>query len=548
MRSGEKGCVGPRPMAASTGWHWWKAALICLLLAVVHTWPLATAPQRLARHDNADVMLNEWIVAWVQHQLPRNPLTLFEANIFFPAHDTLAFSEPLIVPALIGAPARLLGGTPVLVHNLLVIVGLTLSALAAYALAYAWTADRLASLVAASGFAFNTHVLLRTTHLQALHAYGLPLAVLAADRLVLSRRTRDAVWLAIWLAVLAFTSLYLAMFGIVAVAVSVLVRYRDWIHQWRLALPRFVLAAALSSLFVLPLVVAYGRVATHQRMTRSLENVSEFSATVRAYLAPRGGYSELDSFFPGIAVSILALAAVMFAWSREPNGILSKRRVAMLVAIGVAGFVLSLGTNTPVYAWLYRAFPPLTGIRVAARFAMLFLFAVAILAGIGASRVRRSRVFGRWSAATVIAMILVVNAEATRAPFEYRTFDGIPNLYSVLEREPGRVVLVEQPFYPPEGIFENAEYVLNSTAHWRPLMNGYSGFIPQSYREYVKTFWFFPREHAIDAMRRAGVTHVIVHLQRFGADAADVEDALQKSPYFERLAVGSRGLALYRLH
>src|SRR5918911_784338 len=103
---------GRESMAVTTWSHWSKAALVCLLLAVVHTWPLATAPHRLARHDNADVMLNEWIVAWVQHQLPRNPLHLFEANIFFPAHDTLAFSEPLIVPALIGAPARMLGSSP----------------------------------------------------------------------------------------------------------------------------------------------------------------------------------------------------------------------------------------------------------------------------------------------------------------------------------------------------------------------------------------------------------------------------------------------------
>ena len=55
-------------------------------------------------------MLNEWIVTWIQHQLPRAPLTLFDANIFYPAKNTLAFSEPLIVPALLGYPVRLLGG------------------------------------------------------------------------------------------------------------------------------------------------------------------------------------------------------------------------------------------------------------------------------------------------------------------------------------------------------------------------------------------------------------------------------------------------------
>ena len=80
------------------------AFAISLLLAVAHTWPLALDPGRYSRNDNADAELNAWILAWVAHQLPRDPLNLFEANIFYPAHDSLAFSEPLIVPALMGAP------------------------------------------------------------------------------------------------------------------------------------------------------------------------------------------------------------------------------------------------------------------------------------------------------------------------------------------------------------------------------------------------------------------------------------------------------------
>jgi len=528
--------------------HWWGAAALCLVLAILHTWPLATAPHRLARHDNADVMLNEWIVAWIQHQIVRDPLRLFEGNIFYPSHDTLAFSEPLIVPALLGAPVRALGASPVLVHNVLTIAGLALTALAVYALLYAWTQEPLPSLIAACGFAFSAHLLLRTTHLQALHAYGLPLALLAVDRLIVSQRTRDACWLALWLVVMAYTSLYLATFGIVLTAAAILVRWQDWAARWRSMLACVVLTAALSGAIVLPLSVPYRRVASEQGMMRSLANVADFSATPRNYLQPRERFNELDSFFPGVCVLLVSCAAVILVWRSPAGDRLHAGRVLMLVVVGATGFVLSLGTNTPVYGWLFSAFPPLSGIRVAARFGLLFLLGLAALAGIGASSIRRAAVFGRWSNAMLVAILVGVNAEAMRAPFEYRQFDGIPNLYSLLAREPGPVVLVEQPFYPPEGIFENAEYMLNSTAHWRSLMNGYSGFIPAPYREYVKTFWFFPREHAIDAMRRAGVTHVIVHPHRFGVDAGHVEEAIQKSPYFERIAVGSRGITLYRLH
>jgi hypothetical protein len=301
-------------------------------------------------------------------------------------------------------------------------------------------------------------------------------------------------------------------------------------------------------------------VAREQGLVRSLENVGEYSATLKGYLAAAGRlhYStwsaplfqnDVDAFFPGVTVLALSLAAVALAWRDRTAGAgTTRRRIIMLIAIGGVGMVLSLGTHTPVYGWLYAIFPPLSSIRAAARFGNLFLLALALLAGMGAALLRSAGIFGRYATAATLALITLVNVEAIRAPFHYSRFDGIPNLYSILAREPGRVVLVEQPFYPPQGIFENAEYVLNSTAHWRPLMNGYSGFMPQSYRDYAETFWFFPREHAIQAMRRAGVTHVMVHPLRFRRDAPEMKRMIDASPFLERLAVGRNEITLYRLH
>jgi hypothetical protein len=111
----------------------------------------------------------------------------------------------------------------------------------------------------------------------------------------------------------------------------------------------------------------------------------------------------------------------------------------------------------------------------------------------------------------------------------------------------GDVVLVEQPFFPRWVAFQNAPYVLNSTAHWRPLMNGYSGYTPESYRRVAWTFWYFPRDHAIQAMREAGVTHFTVHPQRFGNGAAETLAVLAKRQDIELVAIGARGgIRLYR--
>ena len=540
---------------------WAGPALACTLLAMVHTWPLATAPATLSRNDNGDAQLNEWILAWVAHQLPRAPAELFQANIFYPAPDALAFSEPLIVPALLGAPVAWLGGSPVLVNNLMVMAGFALTALAGYALIHRWTGDRLAALLTGSTLAFNTHTLTRLAHVQGLHLYGLPLALLATDRLLSAPRTRDALWLAVWMVTMAYTSGYLFVFGTIMVGTATLVRLPEWRHQWKMVLTRLFLAAVAAAVAILPLWLPYRRAAIEQGMVRSIESVTEFSASLKGYLAAAGTIhistwsrsffrDPVDSFFPGFIVIALALTAV---WglrrivSTGPHDVETRRRVTMMLAIGGVGLILSLGTHTPVYGWLYAVFPPMHGLRAAARFGILFLFAMSALAGLGLAALGARYPGSRRLAAVAIVLVALANVEALRAPFEYRRFDGIPGIYKLLAAEP-RVVLAEVPFYPRRAVFENAEYVLNSTAHWRPLMNGYSGYVPATYGAYADVFWFFPREHAIQAMRRAGVTHVMVHPTRFGREGDEVVAELTRRPEFELMAAGSRGIRLYRLH
>jgi hypothetical protein len=305
----------------------------------------------------------------------------------------------------------------------------------------------------------------------------------------------------------------------------------------------------------------YRRAAIEQGMIRSLDSVTDYSASLKGYLAAAGTVhistwsapffkDPVDSFFPGLVVIALALTAIWSMWNATTAVAPSpetRRRVFMLLAIAAVGLVLSLGTRTPVYGWLYSVFPPMHGLRAAARFGILFLLGMSALAGLGLAALRARHPGSRWLAAGAIAATALANVEALRAPFAYRRFDGIPGIYKLLATEP-RVVLVEVPFYPRQAVFENAEYVLNSTAHWRPLMNGYSGYVPASYAAHADVFWFFPRPHAIEAMRRAGVTHVMVHPDRFGREGEDVVNELARRPEFELMAAGSRGIKLYRLH
>ena len=556
--------------------HWLGAAAVCVLLTVAHTWPLAADPATHSRTDTADAQLNAWILAWVAHQLPRDPLHLFDANIFHPARDVLAFSEPLIVPGAMGAPFAWMGGSPVLVYNLMVLAGLALTALAGWRLMLAWTGDHVAAALTGAMFAFGSHTITRLAHVQGLHLYGLPLALLAADRIVTRAgmpggwwtRTGDAWWLALWMAVLVYTSGYTAVFGIFMIAAVVVARMPEW---WgRRAAPvlgRFLLASVAAGIAAIPVYLPYARVAETQGMVRPLESVDLYSATYNHYLAATGRlhfslWSEPffaaagDAYFPGFVVIGLAAFALWRAARRTPGSpapeadiapSLTRARIVMLVAIAAVGVLLSLGTNTPLYGWLFEVFPPIRGMRAASRFGTLFVLAAACLAGYGLWFLRARFAARRWMTGVAIALIAAANIEMAAAPIPFHPFEGIPDLYARLADEPGDVVLAEIPLYRRRQIYRNVEYVLASTRHWRPLVNGYSGYVPRQYLTFAETFRGFPSDASLAAMRGAGVTHVMVHPARFPAYAEAVMSELAAHPAFEPLGEGPGGMTLYRL-
>ena len=204
-----------------------RAVGIFLLLAVVHTWPLITDLNHLSG-GNDDEWLNAWAISWVAHQLPRDPLHLFDVNIFHPEPQAFALTEPLIVPGLMGAPLRWLGASPVLTYNVLVILGFTLTALAMYALIVTWTGDHWAGLLAGALLACSTPLITRIPHLQILHFYWVPLAVLALERLFTRRRTRDAAWIGVCVVGAGLTSGYLVVFVTFALGAAFVTGARYW--------------------------------------------------------------------------------------------------------------------------------------------------------------------------------------------------------------------------------------------------------------------------------------------------------------------------------
>ncbi len=170
------------------------------------------------------------MVSWVAHVLPTDPLNLFNAPIFFPEPRTLAYSEHMLVPSLMGAPLLWAGVDPVVVYNLLVLAGFALSGWTMSLVMSAWTGSMTAGIVSGMLFAFNAHLLTRLPHLQALHVEFLPLALYAFDQvLVRSRRLPSAALaLAAAFVLQALCSNYTLVFLSAALIVAAIVRLPEW--------------------------------------------------------------------------------------------------------------------------------------------------------------------------------------------------------------------------------------------------------------------------------------------------------------------------------
>ncbi len=520
--------------------------LLFLAMTVVQTWPLASDPAHLSRNDNADTVLNEWALSWVAHQAVRDPLHLFDANIFYPERYTLAYSESMIVQAAMAAPLLWSGLSPVLVYNLLVIAGFALNGFVMTWVMRRWTGDMPASIAAGILFAFNSNILTRLPHMQALHVEFLPVALLAWDLLLREERVKHALLFGAAVALQSLTSVYLLVFTFSAVSAAVIARASEWAgSRFRRVVPLVLLAAVVAAAMTVPFLLPYLWTHEQQGFERSLDDARNLAATLGSYLASPSQlhyglwshrwFDSPSALFPGVTAVLLALVAIV-------RGVAFRDRRARLgLALLVCGLLLSFGPKVPGYSVLFTYVPLFRVVRVVSSFGYIALVGLAIVAGYGMMELRAIAGMRAWRpvAAAVFCALFV---EPLSAPLELVRFTGIPHIYDLLKDDHDAVV-VEVPFYTASAGFQQAGYMLSSTRHWRPMLNGYSGYRPASYYETADALAGFPSAASLAWLRQRGVTHLFVQL---GAYGDDVPSRLAEMPGVFQVA-SDRGIALYRI-
>ena len=506
------GLRGPRLLAA--------ALVVFLGLTTAVTWP--QVPRlRDGIADIGDPLLNAWALAWVAHELPSAPARLFDANIFHPERGTLAYSETLLAPALLGAPFFWLGAGPVGVHNLLLVLGIAASGVGMAALVHDLTGRRGAALVAGAIFAFLPFRFDHYSHFQLLQTQWMPLALWFLHRLVDRGRVRDGVGLGAMVGLQVMTSVYNAIFlgALLAVVGPMLLVWRGLSAARLRAVGASIAVAAVLST---PVAIAHLK-ARAVVGERGRDEATRMSAELTDYLAAvpwirlHGGRAERFGaierrLFPGVVVVVLALVAL---WPP-----LSGPRLAY--ALGVLVTVeLSRGFNGWLYPWLYDHAFLLRSLRVPARMGLVVGLALSVLAGFGAARLQ-ARLSTRAGVIAVIVLLIGVLADSWVAPIGLTTVPhAVPEVYADMMRDRGDSTDVPfvRPMHArqPDVLLElpmNTEvptYMYYSTYHWQALVNGYSGFFSDRYNRVGQVMLSFPDEGAIKLLGSLNVRYLTVH-------------------------------------
>ncbi len=66
--------------------------------------------------------------------------------------------------------------------------------------------------------------------------------------------------------------------------------------------------------------------------------------------------------------------------------------------------------------------------------------------------------------------------------------------------------------------FHESIYMVYSTLHWKPMVNGYAGIEPREYTRIRAKMMEFPSEEFLDMLRDVGVRYIVVHRGGYGVN------------------------------
>ena len=421
-------------------------------LTLTMMWPVVAHISSAFPHDASDPALNTWILWWNAHAIPLTERWR-NAPMFWPMLGSLSLSEHLVGIGVLTTPLRWVGLRPVTAYNVAWLVSFPLCALAAHALAFAIVKRHDGATLAGLVFGFSPYRIAQAPHLQTLWAFGIPLALFALHRYV---EERKRVWLAVFAAAWVMQALangyYLVFFPVL------LAFWVVWFTIGRSRTGALAIAGVwvVAWLPLIPFLLTY-------RQTQGALN--------------------LGSVEKPMSIA-LRLATILLLTSRSMARLWRDGSVlAFYVLAAALTYTLSLGPHVrfagaPLifrapYFWLLQV-PGFSSARAPGRFGMLFVLCLAVAAALVFARATHA--FGRrarYALAAAACVVIVAESWPTIA------VAAVPAPIRALEHADANAPVLELPAGSTD---RDSAALYRSIEHGRPVVNGYSGYVPPHYR------------------------------------------------------------------
>jgi hypothetical protein len=505
-----------------------------LAISLVINFRIVLRPTSLIIGDLGDPLLQAWQMAWQHHFLTEGG-DLWTGNQFYPAVDSLAFSDSLLGYL----PLSVFGGgqdAAIFRYNVVFVLAFALAFTGCYLLARQlgsnWQGAALAGVVLAWAPWKLTHV----AHLNVLSVGGIAFALWAIARgFGYSLRWREqpqprwafAGWvIAAWQISIGFA--IGITFFYVMVGVGVAVAIVSWRHGTRMV----ALNAAGGLVFLLVtwlMVVPYLGVQERYGFRRTWQDIVQFSPPVNGlwtttidsrlwtgsvfndYSAiPNVGITE-KLLFPGLFVVLFAVIGLFVSSLRI------KARI-MLAVLAFVPAVLSLGVSFldgAVYKVLWDVVPGWDAMRTPGRLILWAILPLALLAA-GAVTEFGRLLYSRTRIPTrVVASLLLVPALSAMLEGVPRwPYAEIPDVPQDVRRE---LAQTQDPVLMlPMDEYSEFTYLLWSTNDFPKMANGNSGNFPPEYKEIRQAVVEFPDQYAVDMLKYHGIRKIVVLKSRPG--------------------------------
>ena len=510
------------------------------------TWPFASRVQTI---DAGDSAYFAWAIGWQAHALKVDPLSLPHGNFYAPSRFTFFMDEPVLGTGLLVLPLSWFTSDAILLFNIARLLTWFFTGLFTWRLARDVGLTNPAALATGAFFAFSPIRVDQVSHLSTLGTQWIPLVYLFARRFCLEPGVGNAVLTGLFFALSFLACGYHGLFFAILLPISLIPFLRG--PRWREILKNALLAVGTAAVFLYPLYEMSKRALDPLRFERSAADTLKYAASLETFFAANGWNrvwgpitesfrGDPNNLFPGLVVILLsALALIRFP--RHPSSE-SRRFVVVLVLLGASAALLALGPvirlrglalSEGPFALLRDAVPVFSNIRATGRAGIFLALALALLSGFALSSFRRS-------ALAASLALLIFLAEARIAPIPTPSWTDVidssrplPRVYTWLSQQPAGTIVAELPARPAHDYarpaFHDSIYMVWSTTHWQPLVNGYAGAETPLIQRFRAAAPSFPDDAALEVLREARARYVVVHLRGFGPNQrARLETRIQE--------------------